>query len=857
MKKFLLLLVAVMASVTAWAGASDYYFVGKPTSWVEPSEKNSDFYEQYRLEKSGVVAGQAVYRLALDVAAGDAMFRFYKGLGGWDDGSIGVQENDVPTEFYWSEDMDDIDLMPGKGAISLPDWPGGRMYITLWNNIISVSAEDFRDISMSRYYEANCLPVWTSGEVSYLKPLRGHDGVYTGILRTSTFFYVCDKSVYATGLELGDKWIVGEDWNKISEHCLYYNGSEHFVVPFLQPDWAGVTTTDYQKGSGNCDTPDIAAPNSYRYFTLIVDTNKNKLYTDDGSTYFAVGKLTDNKYPTYENYEEFRPYATWRYSSNTIEVPAGKMDFFFTTLKNFGDIEQPEHSCDLRANETENPLNYFRSLDDVRGRLYADNWNGGYIKLCYQGYKLYEDCSLRLEAITSDGVKEFERQPGTNIYKATVSERLNKTLSVSVQQVAYDGNNNRQVVGSFHNNGNNDLIIYEGTEPEKVSVDPYGGTSFDYPQAETGTEVTLTLDLDDMTLTSEIEAGKAAPVVYVYNGAEYGSFVMADCGDGLYTYNDFVPIEWLHPVLVKNNKRYNLWYGQNMTYLERGSGDANGVFSYKFDLENHATSGGFAGFNGCSYMRNVSVAVDIKAETVTIQSPFLMEGSENVYGFAPRMYVGILNNDCEWTIAPNMRNISKLPFLKGSIYDNGNIIGYRGSIPVGKVKDCTVYFGTTVGHSFITESVGLNPDVNDILKNGFYFDAETSADVIDFENLEEMRIIKVAGFESGGLSSIQAVNLPEGYLDIEVFLNTDYTYYMYLMPRYAGVENVTDDALAGAVIAGGDGCIVVDSPAGMTVAVYDLSGRLVREERVDAGRTVLDGIARGLYVANGTKVVVR
>lgn len=847
MKKFLLLLVAVMASVTAWAGASDYYFVGKPTSWVEPSEKNSDFYEQYKLEKSGVVAGQAVYRLALDVAAGDAMFRFYKGLGGWDDGSIGVQENDVPTEFYWSEDMDDIGLMPGKGAISLPDWPGGRMYITLWNNIISVSAEDFRDISMSRYYEANCLPVVSSDysghkRVLYLNPSAGPEGTYIGRVY-GAFIQPYDRSVYNTGKDLTE--------DLCASYALSCVGD--FVIRL---DWAGIAIRDYKQGAEITDPQNIALVDNNGSLLLTVDTNKDKLYFDDNSTVFAVGKLTDYKYPRYSNYESFRKYAITGWSSSVIEVPADKMGFSLLNvcLDEMDDIVLPTNKYDLRANATDEVLTHFNV---VNASFYADNWKGGYIKLSNQGYKLYEENTLRLEAVVSDKVTEFKRQSGTNIYKATVADNANKTLAVQVREVATDKNGKDEVVGTYYEaRGHNDILLYDGSAPSELFFDLYGGTRLSYPQAGTGTPVTLSIDYDKKTLTSEIE-GKVLPVIYM-SEVSGSTGVFADCGDGLYSFNNWVDGYYIWPVLVKDNKRYDLTVGDYNKEFEAGSGDANGVVRCEYKLRDKDIPGsiGIASL-GMSSTGVVSVDVDTKAETMTIQHPVLMNGFENHYGYyAPRMYVGVRDCNFEWLTAPNIRNINKLPYLQCTVYENGSRIGYKGSVPVGKVRECTLYFGTIVGHSYTIEAVGTNPERYDNLNMGFHFGWDEASKYIDFGNLEEPRTVDIFSVMSNGWNYIYLSNVPEGYLDIDMYKEVG-EYKMSITPRYAGVENVTDDALAGAVIAGGDGCIVVDTPAGMTVAVYDLSGRLVREERVDAGRTVLDGIARGLYVANGTKVVVR
>lgn len=106
------------------------YFVGAPEGWAGPSAANAEHYEDWKMFEKDDEIGSKVYYATFDVNAGDAIFRFYTALTGWDDDSYGSQEEDNPLEFaldaaggYAGK------IVKGKGSFSFPSWPGGLMSI--------------------------------------------------------------------------------------------------------------------------------------------------------------------------------------------------------------------------------------------------------------------------------------------------------------------------------------------------------------------------------------------------------------------------------------------------------------------------------------------------------------------------------------------------------------------------------------------------------------------------------------------------------------------------------------------------------------------------------------------------------
>ncbi len=83
----------------------------------------------------------------------------------------------------------------------------------------------------------------------------------------------------------------------------------------------------------------------------------------------------------------------------------------------------------------------------------------------------------------------------------------------------------------------------------------------------------------------------------------------------------------------------------------------------------------------------------------------------------------------------------------------------------------------------------------------------------------------------------------------------------YMDKRY-GYEPVIDginDAKAEAYFAaqGGAGAIAVNVGKAQTIRIYSVSGALVRTVQVEAGFTPIQGFTPGVYVVNGTKVIVK
>ena len=59
------------------------------------------------------------------------------------------------------------------------------------------------------------------------------------------------------------------------------------------------------------------------------------------------------------------------------------------------------------------------------------------------------------------------------------------------------------------------------------------------------------------------------------------------------------------------------------------------------------------------------------------------------------------------------------------------------------------------------------------------------------------------------------------------------------------------------IVTGGTGSITIMAPEGTAIMVYDMAGRLVQQATAGDGEIVIDGMAPGVYILNGQKVIVK
>ena len=118
------------------------YVVGAFTGWTGPDAGAAGHYADFRLFESANAIGSKVYTGIFDIPAGQAMFRFYTALTGWDADSYGSQTDDSPIDCVLDGGVYNGPIVKGKGSFNFPDWAGGKMKITVNMNNKSVIIEE-------------------------------------------------------------------------------------------------------------------------------------------------------------------------------------------------------------------------------------------------------------------------------------------------------------------------------------------------------------------------------------------------------------------------------------------------------------------------------------------------------------------------------------------------------------------------------------------------------------------------------------------------------------------------------------------------------------------------------------------
>lgn len=97
------------------------YLIGAPQNW----DITSDAMTLTSTDMGNTYTG------SFDIAPGDAMFRFYQELGDWDSYSYGAQWEDSNVICEFTDGIYSGAFVWGKGNWSFPDWPGGKMNMTV------------------------------------------------------------------------------------------------------------------------------------------------------------------------------------------------------------------------------------------------------------------------------------------------------------------------------------------------------------------------------------------------------------------------------------------------------------------------------------------------------------------------------------------------------------------------------------------------------------------------------------------------------------------------------------------------------------------------------------------------------
>jgi len=816
------------------ANTSEIYLIGEPQYW-----DINDGSMPLKLTSNGGYYG------AYDIAAGETTFRFYSALGDWERNSLGSGPVDNTAIVWDASDGQNFNynFMIGKGSYNVINWPGGTMYMYL------------NPADMTVKLSSNPIP--EAGEVGapltekiYLYDNSGYtemkkkNGLYTAQFWISSEY--ADLRLFTKKLPISP-----EEAQWAGSYALCSPDTEPLVFDDLDVAETTFVNQDYVTTEGGnpfrIKNPS-GGKNSY-YCDIAVDLENKKIYIERlDQAYYLCGGISDNKFPTYATREEFRKFRI-PHSGGILDVPAGKLDFFF--CKSIADgFQQGYETVNAVFNDG---LAY--SNNSFYGWAYqhvtSPDWQGG---------KLFISPASMLDMSTVDNIKAFtinsndwngvwtdmaQTTPGSLIFKGKVPfvENINpglyfllreNTVDYSTIQVTLNPNvegNNRGEVP--YNIDNINLIPENGTMTGKMAFNrPY---SFSLPSLVGSGNMDVTVDLNTMTLTAVV-----AP-------ENEGSVYEAVAGEG------------------------NTLDGVRAYPSTKQEGAV--VLSTQID----DTTDENLGFNFTDSHGNVIIPASGTTTPVEFDSNGIWTGpfTKTAAPAAGRQAVrAAASQDAKWVLSMPEGKTGNVNMLIDETNNKLTIVSSahnKGYFIINGQAKCGIEYIADMKRNLLTETGnGIYEGDIDIPENAtegyniqLVSDSEGSIGIFTPLTTGIMSTFDLTGHDEASQGAYPAdpyfypniwtIKAPAGNLH----LRFDSKSRVLTANRGgAGVENVAADRDATISITPGEGRVTITTPAATHVDIHTVAGQLVKSIDIPAGTTVID-LPAGLYIVNHTKLLVR
>ncbi len=304
------------------------YFVGQPSGWVTPDAANAEHYANWALTETS--EGSRIYEGSFEIPAGEAMFRFYDDLEGWEKHSYGCQEVDDPIKYNLSSDKFKGTLVSGKGSFEFPVWYGGKMTFSVNLNALTFEIKAERsEVNCPNFYvsgtsvgetanDANTLKYYgepdEDGYFAYSAILTGLNGEFKISSTDGSVVFGGDKLVLTNGVEA--------DVKLNGNNATFKTECEKISVDFrYNPNTAAaskLTVTEVYPLTLVSSTP-ADGGSSAMVNVIYLDFNENVKNVIDGEWYesFETGEgyytsynftLTDSEGKTNDPNDEKAPY---------------------------------------------------------------------------------------------------------------------------------------------------------------------------------------------------------------------------------------------------------------------------------------------------------------------------------------------------------------------------------------------------------------------------------------------------------------------------------------------------------------------------------------------------------------------
>lgn len=823
------------------SGTSCRYLVGQPEGWAGPIEGNKAHYESWMLKQTT----NGGYYGSFEIAAGDAMFRFYSALEGWESNSWGCQEADSPVSYYDFTGSNGYETFSssfvyGKGSWSFPNWEGGTMYIyidpaassvTFSRNPIEAAGEILPDQGGSINIKES-MYAYLHGE--YKEFTKTAEGVYTG--RVSIYSDEDEAELRFFTKQLP----IATDEAEWAGSYALSAPSDGYTFEFDELGVAEATfTLNNEVTSAPANTFRIEQlPDHFGSYYVTVDLNTNKIYLEDVySVYYLVGGLTDGKVPTYETRSEFKEFAIGCYSGRAVNIPAGKFDFSYYRIAE-GNLYTSQQDVEFGDDHIAigNDINY----GFMHSRCVNTGWTGGNVfigtgkmmdltsadRIYVTGNYIDGPVTLAATATGSavfSGNVDCKKIDNPDLWQI-IQFYLNQTDDYD-RNIEISSDTHWTNLGITLGEGNEILDFSTGHAEARLGAN--SARALNAPTLIEGGTLKLTVDLSAMHLSADLVEGEPASTYQIFDNqdetgidgetaypsptvpgvatatvadlpagdvgfnistAEGG--IIAPAADEEITFDEFGTWtgSYTEPLIIKSKSRASL----------RAASSAQGKWCF-----NNPSDG------------TVSVMINEKDKTITV-----FAASHN------KTYFVIPSVDWVYSTRPVIENID---LLKGNAIRETSEGIYEGEADLPEGGNIGLYLTSSLTGSVVPRHYSSST---------FEINADNSEATLPVGEMD------------GSLTPWTVVSTVK---KVTIKLDTA-EYALTLGQGSVGVENVAADR--DITIVPGRGRITVTSPFQTTLQIYSVSGMLVKTATINEGVTVID-LPAGIYIANRTKLAVR
>ncbi len=823
-----------VAAVSFAQAQSEVYVVGNISDWTAPAEANFDFYQQFRMKEAGRIHDKTVWQADFDISSLDQkpMFRFYEGLNGWEIGSFGSQQADSPIDFTIASAEEGLTVVEGKGAFNFPDWEGDHIYIALCGNVMTASPDHY--VEIPRFPEVYST---SYGYFSDMAQCPDNPGVY--VLKTFSGVFNIDGYIAVPGKIAGDE----------AKEFLYINPTEEFKIDEFGIASAEYTYSDSPQGflltaHSNMITSDAA---------LFLDTNSQKIILNTGVTRWITGSFNENKQITFDNYKDFGPHYTSGEENEPIyiDVPEGKLNVAIVapTLenKNLFDIMWNGTSAYLNPNQYNlvwdscpggklvwingSSLTYingdeqiYLSYPDTNGNLIAQKLNPGSDELVLETTIDIPENPSNFFFYLSYG----EITSGLSIYPESGGSWIFNGQSPVTKKYQLQAWTNEQNICQFPYGGK--IIVRVNTADREITISPVDCTPTILPLASYIVGENDEVELTPAILNTELYSYGFWVYDEIYNNEcrdicfrfQDGNYLIPDLSSAIYDKNCVFSYSY---TLSKEKKDAIIPFPQAI-------GNNLGAKFFNIDATNKTISiydsnsnlSEFSFEDGIRVPREITMDVweiDEKDHSIS----HLYKKDDQAFGLET------------YSVIPRMT-------LTQADLDTHTFV-YEGNFSL--LNDEATYFILSLGtvpNYFNTYYPFYGVDAG-YFNYGEYFSPALNP------VLERPASLSY----NPNPICIYPTDAPLNYA-VKVTMESPTKITVWIGNGEAGVENTILSEEVFNVV-GLNGAIRIDTNADQNLAIYNLSGMMVRNLEIQSGITFIQGIDPGIYIIKGKKVIVK